>query len=166
MNEDDLHPPRVEEFPAEVRRVMDDYERRTLNALEGPVSRLIHLAALRDHNTGKYSHYGLETRYSEEAVDEGLRALHHKVFNEAVRLSLEQQTREMIDFYRSQPAEKIRMVQAWQRLKSYQILLPEQCHPLARDLFTKNFEIILRILEHTELWPLLDNAHGDSDNLP
>ena len=121
---------------------------------------------MRDHNTGRYSHYGLETRFSAEAVDEGLRSLHGKIFHDVMRLSLEEQTREMIDFYRSQSEEKMRMVQAWQRLRSYQILLPEQCHPLARELFTKNFEIILRILEHTELWPLLDNAHGNSHNQP
>ena len=54
----------------------------------------------------------------------------------------------------------------WKRLKSYQILPPEGCHPLARELFDKNIEIMLRILRETDLWPLLHDPHRDADDLP
>jgi hypothetical protein len=37
---------------------------------------------------------------------------------------------------------------------------------LARELFDKNIEIMLKILRETDLWPLLHDPHGHSDDLP
>ena len=142
-----------------------DSQHRTLDEMRGKFSQLIYLASLRDHNTGRYSHYGLETRYSAEAVNEGLRRCHAKVFEELVALSLEEQTQELIRFFESQGEDRSRLVRAWERLRPYQILPPETCHPLARELFSKNVELILKILRETELWPLLHDPHGNSDDL-
>lgn len=58
------------------------------------------------------------------------------------------------------------MIDAWQRLRSYRVLPPEKCHPLARQLFDKNIEVILGVLRETDLWPLLDEPHRDSHHLP
>ncbi len=154
------------ELAREVERVVTDFERRTLNELEGHFSRLIVLASLRDYNTGRYHHYGLESRFSSEAVDEGLRRCHVKVFEELAALPLEEQTQDLIAFFESLKEERARLVETWQRLRSYQILMPEKCHPLATELFQKNIEIILKILRETDLWPLLHDPHRDSHDLP
>jgi hypothetical protein len=37
---------------------------------------------------------------------------------------------------------------------------------LARELFDKNIEIILRVLRETDLWPLLHDPHHHADDLP
>jgi hypothetical protein len=150
----------------EVERVIADFESRTLNKMQGHFNRLIYVASLRDYNTGRYHHYGLETRYSSEAVDEALRRCHNKIFEELETLSLESQTEDLISFFQSVREERARLVETWQRLRSYQMLPPERCHPLARDLFDKNIEIILRILRQTDLWPLLYDPHRNSDDLP
>jgi hypothetical protein len=154
------------DLTAEVERVVAEFQRRTLDNREGMFSRLIYLASLRDYNTGRYHHYGLETRYSSEAVGEALHRCHIRVFEELVALPLAVQTQDLISFFTSLQEEKARLVSAWQRLRSYRILPPEGCHPLARELFDKNLEIMLGVLRETELWPLLDEAHGDSDYLP
>jgi hypothetical protein len=146
--------------------VIADYERRTLNELQGHFSRLIVLSSLRDYNTGRYSHYGLESRFSSKAVDEGLRQCHVKVFEELAALPLEEQTHDLITFFESLKEERARLVETWQRLRSYQILVPEKCHPMATELFQKNIEIVLRILRETDLWPLLHDPHRDPHNLP
>ncbi|MBI1940678.1 MAG: hypothetical protein HYS33_04120 [Acidobacteria bacterium] len=146
-------------------RVVADVQSRTLNQLEGKFSRLIYLASLRDHNTGRYHHYGLEARYPSEAVDAGLRICHAAVFEDLVELTLEEQTRDLLTFFESLKEEKGRLVEVWGRLRSYRILPPENCHPLARELFDANMVIILRILRETELWELLRDSHGDSDHL-
>jgi hypothetical protein len=72
----------------------------------------------------------------------------------------------LLDFFESLKEEKALLVEAWQRLRSYQVLPPEDCHPLARELFDKNIEIMLRILRETDLWPLLHDPHRNADDLP
>lgn len=150
---------------AEIDEVVADVQVRTLAELPGKFSQLIYLASLRDHNTGRYHHYGLEARYSREAVDEGLRRCHAEAFDTLVSLSLQEQTQDLLSFFESIQEERARLVEAWERLRSYQILPPETCSRLARELFESNTVIILKILRETELWELLRDPHGDADDL-
>ncbi len=150
----------------EIERLVRDFEERTLAGMGGRFSQLVYIASLRDYNTGQYHHYGLETRYAAEAVGEGLRQCHVQVFEELVALPLKEQTEDLLSFFESLKEDKARLVVVWKRLKSYQILPPEDCHPLARELFDKNLEIMLRILRETDLWPLLHDPHRDANDLP
>lgn len=150
---------------ADVQRVIDNVRIHTLDDMPGQFSRLVYLASLRDHNTGRYNHYGLECRYCGDAVNEGLRRCHTQVFKEMIALPLQKQTQDLIQFFDSLKTQRPRLVEVWRRLRAYEVLPPEGCHPFARTLFCKNVEIILRILKQTELWELLDDTHGDSDNL-
>ena len=152
--------------PQEVDRVMRDFQDRTLVGLEGYFSQLVYLASLRDYNTGRYHHYGLESRYTADAIDAALHRCHVRVFEELVALPLKEQTEDLLNFFESLKEDKARLVLVWKRLRSYQILPPEDCHPLAQELFDKNIEIMLRILRETDLWPLLHDSHGDADDLP
>ena len=150
----------------EVERVATDFQRHTLEAMEGMFSRLIYLASLRDYNTGRYHHYGLESRYSSEAVDEGVRRCHAQAFEALIARRLQEQTQDLLRFFTSLKADRPRLVEVWQRLRAYQMLPPEDCHPLARELFSKNIEVILEVLRATDLWELLDDPHRDPDHLP
>ncbi len=149
----------------EVERLVRDFDERTLAALEGHFNRLVYLASLRDYNTGRYHHFGLESRYALETVDEGLHQCHIRVFEELVSLPLKEQTEDLLNFFESLKEDKTRLVGIWKRLKSYQILPPEGCHQLARELFDKNIEIMLTILRETDLWPLLHDSHRDANDL-
>ena len=166
MFEDCANKPNTVADPREVERVVRDLQDRTLAGLEGYFSRLVYLASLRDYNTGRYHHYGLESRYSMEAIDAGLHRCHVRVFEELVSLPLKEQTEDLLNFFESLKEDKARLVLVWKRLRSYQILPPEDCHPLAQDLFDTNIQIMLRILRETDLWPLLHDSHGDADDLP
>jgi hypothetical protein len=166
MSRDQLPNPNAAANPQEVERLVLDFEDRTLAGIKGHFSQLVYLASLRDYNTARYHHYGLETRYSAEVIDEGLRQCHVRLFEEVVSLPLKEQTEDLLNFFESLKEDKTRLVAVWKRLKSYQILPPEDCHPLARELFDKNIEIMLRILRETDLWPLLHDAHRDADDLP
>jgi hypothetical protein len=161
--EENGKPKQIDEEVAEVVR---DFEERTLDGMKGYFNRLIYLASLRDYNTGRYHHYGLETRHGEKAVDEALRRCHTRTFENLVSLPLKEQTEDLLNFFESFRDEKERLPEVWQRLRSYQVLPPEKCHPMARALFDKNVEIILRILRETDLWPLLHDPHRDPDDLP
>jgi hypothetical protein len=150
----------------EAEQVFQDFQGHTLEGMPGSFNRLIYVASLRDYNTGRYHHYGLENRYSSEAVDEGLRRCHAQTFEALVTLPLQEQTQDLLRFFESLKAERSRLVEVWQRLRAYQMLPPEDCHPLARELFNKNVEIILEVLRATDLWELLDDPHRDADHLP
>jgi hypothetical protein len=160
-----------DQFPSlsleeETRQVVENLQRRTLGEMAGYFNRLIYLASLRDHNTGRYSHYGLECRFSAGAVNDGLRLCHAQVFEQLTALGLQEQTHDLIQFFQSIKAERPRLVEVWGRLRAYEILPPEECHPLARQLFTHNVETILQLLKQTDLWELLSDPHGHPDNLP
>jgi hypothetical protein len=162
----------VNDYPAEravratlVERAIDDFETRTLAHMPGRFCRLIYLASLRDHNTGRYYHHGLEDRYGGEAAEEGLRQCHIQIFEELMALPLKARTQDLVGFFTSLKEERPRLVEAWERLRSYHILPPENCHPLARDLFCKDTEIILKVLRKTELWELVHEPHGHTDDL-
>lgn len=148
-----------------IEQAVFDFQTHTLTRMQGHFCRLVYLASLRDHNTGRYYHHGLETRYGSEVSDESLRQCHVQVFEDLIALSLKAQTEDLVGFFQSIKEEKPRLVEAWARLRSYQILPPENCHPLARDLFDKNVEIILKVLRQTDLWELLHEPHGDADDL-
>jgi len=166
MSDDQPGDPNAATNRQEVERVVHDFEARSLAGLVGYFSKLVYLASLRDYNTGRYHHYGLETRYGAEVVDESLRECHVRVFENLVSLPLKEQTEDLLNFFESLKEDKTRLVAVWRRLKSYQILPPEDCNPLARELFDQNIDITLRILRETDLWPLLHDSHGHADDLP
>jgi hypothetical protein len=152
-------------FAAEVDRVMEDFRAKTLRTMEGQFNQLIYIASLRDYNTARYHHYGLETRHGSEAVDEGLRRCHIRIFEELMALPLQDQARDLVQFFESVKEDPSMMIEAWQRLRSFQILPPADCHSLARQLFDKNMEVLLRILQETDLWALLHEPHSNADHL-
>jgi hypothetical protein len=149
----------------DVERLVRDFQDHTLAGLKGYFCQLVYLSSLRDYNTGRYHHYGLESRYNSSTIDEGLRRCHVRIFEELVSLPLKEQTEDLLNFFESLRENKSRLVEVWRRLRAYQILPPENCHPLARELFDKNIGIMLRILRETDLWPLLHDPHRDADNL-
>jgi hypothetical protein len=166
MPDDQISNPDSTANPQEVERLVRDIEERTLARLDGFFSQLVYLASLRDYNTGRYHHYGLESRYTAGAIDAGLHQCHVRVFEELVALPLKEQTEGLLNFFESLKEDKTRLVAVWRTLRSFQILPPEDCHPLARELFDKNIEIMLQILRETDLWPLLHDSHRDTDDLP
>jgi hypothetical protein len=166
MNEENAGAPQAPPPRDDAARVAEDLEKTTLAEMPGRFGKLIYLASLRDYNTGRYHHYGLETRYSERAVDQGLHECHIRIFEELMALPLEDQTRDLLSLFESIREERSRLIDTWQRLRSYQVLVPDHCHPLARQLYDKNIEVILRVLRETDLWALLHEPHGDPDDLP
>ena len=137
-----------EEFAALVKKIVADIECLTLSNVNTYFGRLIYFASLRDHSTGRYFHEGLMARYSnEEAVHEAISLCHSKSFTDFVNFSLEEQTREVSEVLGSQEEPTPALLRTWRRLRSFEILHPEKCHPIARELFARNVEIILKVLQ-------------------
>jgi hypothetical protein len=118
MSNDQRSAQEPEAVRGEIKRLVRDFEDRTLATLDGYFSRLVYVASLRDYNTGRYHHYGLESRYAAAAVDEGLHACHVRVFEELVALPLKVQTEDLLNFFESVKEDKVRLVKVWQQLRS------------------------------------------------
>ncbi len=151
---------------AGIERILTDFQTHTLAEFKGGFAQLIYLASLRDYSTGRYHHYGLESRYDPELVDRALHQCHIQVFEDLMAIPLEDQTRGLVNFFESLREDRRRLVKTWQELRSFQVLPPQGCHPLARNLFDNNIEIMLRVLRETDLWELLHEPHGYADDLP
>src|SRR5450759_3410286 len=101
MSNDQQHDQNRPALQQEVEHLVRDFEDRSLGALKGHFSRLVYLASLRDYNTGRYHHFGLESLYAPEAVEEGLHQCHVRIFEELVALPLKVQTEDLLDFFES-----------------------------------------------------------------
>jgi hypothetical protein len=165
MLTDDLNAKEFASGKEMLERVLEDFQAHTLAEIKGGFAQLIYLASLRDYNTGRYHHYGLESRYGPELVDTALHQCHITVFEDLMSIPLEDQTRSLLNFFESLHEDRRRLIATWQELRSFQILPPEGCHPLARRLFDNNLETMLKVLRATDLWELLHEPHGHANDL-
>jgi len=114
------------------------------------LARLVHLASIRDYNTGVYLHSELSRRFGVAAVDQILKLQHQEIFDrllEAPISSYVDQLRLYISFTHASPAELIR---TWKDLKAYSSAIPLGCDLLAAELFAWNVMSALYVLEGTE----------------
>ena len=139
---------RGREFAELVAKIVAEIEDTTLIDERTYFGRLIYFASLRDNSTGWYSHEGIMVKYSnEEAMNEALGICHARSFAAFVRLPLEEQTREVAEVLHSHGGVTQEVAKTWRRLRSFEILPPEKCHQIEHDLFSRNIEIILKLLQ-------------------
>src|SRR2546428_4311441 len=91
---------------SEVEQVVTDFQSRTLARMEWHFSRLIYLSSLRDYNTGRYHHHGLESQHSSEALDVGLRRGDREGFDDLGTLPLKKETEDLVAFLNSPTEER------------------------------------------------------------
>jgi hypothetical protein len=69
----------VERFQ-QSRRVTEDFTSRSLAAIRSDLGKLYYVCSLRDHQTGRYVHEGLNFIYSGPSVQEALSQCHEELF--------------------------------------------------------------------------------------
>ncbi len=140
------------EFAALVQKIVNEIESVTFVGEDTYFGRLIYLASLRDNSTGRYYHEGIRVRYSnKEAMHEALSLCHENCFSGFLKLSLEEQTQEVREVLESHGGLTKDLIKTWRRLRPFEILHPERCHPVEQDLFSRNMDIILKVLRaHTK----------------
>ena len=80
----------------------EDLRYRTLDALRGPLERLVYLASIRDE-AGLYSHWGLARTYGEVAARAAIAEVHTQVWIEVLRTPIPELVRAMVEMG---PAER------------------------------------------------------------
>src|ERR1700730_1562452 len=94
----------------ERKRVAEDIRVKILEPMDCRFQKLIYLTSLRDNNTARYHHPGLEALYGSGTAEEGLRECHIKVFEDLIALPLRDQTRDLIQFFDSLREARARMI--------------------------------------------------------
>lgn len=128
------------------RRVIEDFTSHSLRGISGDVSRLVHVATLRDLSSGRYHHAGLASIYSEAAVDQALRLCHEELFERVLENTLEKQEIELrscLGGFDGQPRE---IAARWLQHEFYRLLIPAGVPLYLRKLFCSNIAILLQLI--------------------
>ncbi|MFZ0639137.1 MAG: hypothetical protein WA020_12380 [Candidatus Acidiferrales bacterium] len=128
------------------RRVIEDFTSRTLDRIPGDVSRLLHIATLRDLATGRYRHDGLAAIYSEPTVDQALRVCHEELFERILETSLEHQEVEIRRCLEGFDSSSSEIAGRWQEHEFYKFLIPSGVPIYLRQLFCSNLATLLQLI--------------------
>jgi hypothetical protein len=134
----------VERLPAE--SAIRDLEVRTLAGLHGDLSKVVYLSGTRDYNTGRYQHEGLAIRFGESAAQTALARCHEAVFEDLSHCGMEALVAQLAEYIESTGADRERVLDSWQRLEAYRVLIPGTCDPFTADCFITNIKIALEVL--------------------
>lgn len=133
---------------AEVQKAHDDLWRRTLARVPGDLNRMIYLASMRDYNSGRYHHAGMEAHFGYDAVRQALENAHEELFWKLTRSSLEELVAELslyVDRSGESPEELLR---TWQMIQPYRVAIPMNVNALAAHLLLSNLRLALEVLRN------------------
>ena len=126
--------------------VIEDFTGNTLRHINSEVSRLLHVATLRDLASGRYRHDGLAALYSEEAVDQALRLCHEQLFERILESSLEFQESELRQCLLCFETSVNEIAARWKEHEFYKCFIPSEVPEYLRQLFCSNFRTVLGLL--------------------
>ena len=144
----------------DVREAITDLKERSLASIPGQITRLLYLSATRDFSTGRYYHAGLAFQFTNEIAEMALESEHREVFERLVFSTLEVIVQELEAFISVTQSEPKQILQTWKKLQPYRVVIPQDCNPVASELFFSNVRIALAILEarHSGNPPSLQSA--------
>jgi len=138
--------PEATHLTTERSRALRDLWDRTLSQVPTTFGRIAYLASLRDHNSGRYQHYGLAQVYSREEADEALRSSHLGAFAEWLTYALVRQKDDLEKYLLSLEEDLKTVLEAWTGLRPYRNLIPAGATDAQRELFFSDLELILELL--------------------
>ena len=130
----------------DARKAYDDLWRRTLSKISGDLNRLVYLASMRDYNSGRYHHAGLESSFGFAAASQALEAIHQQIFWKLAQASLEQLVQELELYTRNSGESAEDLLATWRALQPYRVAMPLSVDPLAVHLLLSNLKLGLEVL--------------------
>ncbi len=129
------------------RVLLEQAVQRALAQFPNDLSRLIHLASIRDNNTGTYLHPELSRCYDVEAVDDLLRSFHRQVFTTLIELPLQDYVSQLTLYIAASGVKKPDLIGTWKALEPYKVAIPLDCDEIAAEVFCVNMLAALSILQ-------------------
>ena len=103
---------------------VSDLWRRTLSQIPSSFGRLVYLASLRNHITGKYDHHGLALVFGEREADRALRQSHISAMTEWLGYGLEEQKTDLNLYLSGHMENRREVLQYWMRAQPYKSIMP------------------------------------------
>jgi hypothetical protein len=132
------------------KAVKDLYE-HTLCALDTHFGKLAYLASLRPLGADDYQHEGLTMRYGTELAHQALERCHHDIFCALLEKPLEEELRDLQQYFQSIEEDPKLVAKRWLEQQSYRLLVPDSATPLLKNIFLSNCEILLSLLHKKDL---------------
>ena len=126
---------------------MRDVWNRTLGQIPSTFGKIAYLASLRNENSGRYQHFGLEQIYSAEQADRVLRESHEEVFREWLNYSLQPQADDLENYLDSIEDNRSTVLTTWMTLEPYRRLVPAGATEAARELYINDLQLVLDLLQ-------------------
>jgi hypothetical protein len=130
------------------RGAANDLWRHTLSQIPTVFGRLVYLNSLRDQNTGRYEHHGMNLVFGEKQAGRALRDSHRRAFEEWLGFGLEQQKADL-DLYLSELLDEKRLIlEHWLASTPYRNLIPQGTRSEEKDLFMADMRALLELLRN------------------
>jgi hypothetical protein len=128
------------------RSATADLFKNTLSRIPTVFGRLYYLASLRDPNSGIYRHHGLVSIFGREESRKALSQSHWDIFQTWLNMPLEEKTEDLKGYLNGLDESPSVVVEHWASAELYRSCLPEAVHEGERELFLREFEILLEVL--------------------
>jgi hypothetical protein len=128
------------------RSATADLFKNTLSRIPTVFGRLAYLASLRDPISGIYRHHGLSAIFGREESRRALSMSHWNVFRDWLNLSLEEKSEDLrayLDRLEDPPEAVLRH---WAEAHIYRSYMPAPVRAPEEELFVREFEVLLEIL--------------------
>ena len=130
------------------RRAVADLWRHTLSQIPTVFGRLVYLAGLRNSNSGRYEHHGLDLVFGPDEATRALKQSHKKVFAEWLGFDLEAKMADLNLYLSDLPEGKRTVLRAWAKFEPYKTLLPVGAKDVERRLYLADLRAILETLRN------------------
>jgi len=134
----------------QVQKAVRDLESRTLAKIPGDIAKLVYLCSTRDYNTGRYYHDGLNVFFGAEVANRALAKCHDNTFQVLLYKSLSQIVDSLQRYFEATGQPREHILQVWQKLQAYHVLIPAGCDSLSAEFFLSNIKIALAMLNQRD----------------
>ncbi len=132
------------------RSATEDLWKRTLAQIPTKFGQLAYLSRLRNPETERYEHHGLNAVFGEEAAEQALQTSHWEVLESFLALSLLDQRDDVERYLEASPLSVRRVLTSWEKTRAYLSFLPTQSTPAQKELFDANLQLMIRHLRSAD----------------
>jgi len=130
------------------RKAVSDLWRHTLSQISSVIGRLFFLASLRNQNSGRYEHHGLEQMFGNLEASRALKKSHREAFSEWISYSVEEQKADLELYLSEQPEDRRTILKTWEKLEPYRNVLPGSAKDVEKKLYLGDLRAILNLLRN------------------